>query len=126
MTSYWHHPVGPGSFIVFQRLIRFSTTFLILTGLVSALSAGVLQFQKFHPTTTSLQRLAEGFFVSSTATAVIAAMLATMLLFRFEGYVQASRKDLLSGVESVGYSGLVDFEFPRGIGDVVYGQGSGF
>ncbi|KJX98261.1 hypothetical protein TI39_contig423g00012 [Zymoseptoria brevis] len=94
MTSYWHHPVGPGSFIVFQRLIRFYTTFLILTGLVSALSAGVLQLQEFHPTTTSLQRFAEGFFVSSTATAVIAAMLATMPLFRFEGYVQASRKDL--------------------------------
>ncbi|SMY28582.1 unnamed protein product [Zymoseptoria tritici ST99CH_1A5] len=114
-------PSAPEVFNVFQRLIRFSTTFLILTGLVSALSTGVLQFQEFHPTTTTLQRLAEGFFVSSTATAVIAAMLATMLLFRFEGYVQASRKDLCLAWRSVGYSGLVDFEFPGGIGDVVYG-----
>ena len=91
----WNHKVGQGSFIVFQRLNRFYKTFLVLSGLVSALSAATLQFQEFHPTTTELQRAAEGFFVSSTSTAVISAMLATMLLFRFEAYEEATRKELL-------------------------------
>lgn len=90
----WLTTVGPGSFIVFQRLNRFYKTFLILSGLTSALSAGVLQFQEFHPTLTPLQKIAEGFIVSSTAAAVISAMLGTMLLFRYEGYTSCTRKDL--------------------------------
>jgi ABC-type xylose transport system permease subunit len=49
---------------------------------------------QFHPTETALQRLAEGFLVSSASTAVIAAMLGTMLLFRFQGRENASHKEL--------------------------------
>ena len=36
--------VGQGSLIIFARLSRFYKTFLVLAALVSALSAGVLQF----------------------------------------------------------------------------------
>ena len=91
----WNEKIRHGSLIVFQRLNRFYKTFLVLSALVSALSASTLQFPEFHPTTTNLQRAAEGFFLSSTSTAVIAAMLATMLLFRFEEYEEATWKELL-------------------------------
>ncbi|KAM0697348.1 hypothetical protein Q7P36_003419 [Cladosporium allicinum] len=94
MTSWWNEPVAHGSFIVFSRLRDFYNTFTVLSALIAALSAGVLTFDEFHPTQTGLQRLAEGFLVSSASTAVIAAMLGTMLLFRFEGYESASRKEL--------------------------------
>ncbi|KAK6419455.1 hypothetical protein LTR95_017058 [Oleoguttula sp. CCFEE 5521] len=87
--------IGKGSFIVFQRLTRFYKTFLILSALVSALSISALQFPEFHPIDNDLLRVAEGFFISSTSTAVIAAMVGTMLLFRYEGYQEATRKDLI-------------------------------
>jgi hypothetical protein len=61
---------------------------------VQKISIPDLTNQQFHPTRTQLQRIAEGFIVSSTAAAVISAMLGTMLLFRYEGYTSCTRKDL--------------------------------
>nr|OQO21672.1 hypothetical protein B0A51_10546 [Rachicladosporium sp. CCFEE 5018] len=87
--------IGKGPLIVFHRLIRFYKTFLILSTLISALSASALQFPEFHPADSNILRVAEGFFVSSTSTAVIAAMVGTMLLFRYDGHQEATLRDLI-------------------------------
>lgn len=54
----------------------------------------MLTFDEFHPTPAPLARVAEGFLSGSALTAVIIVMLATMLLFRFEGHEGPTRKDL--------------------------------
>lgn len=59
------------------------------------ISLGALSFSEFHPSTTSLDKAAEGFLTSATCAAVVAVMLAIMLSFRFEGHVSATRLDLL-------------------------------
>lgn len=64
----------------------------MISALTAGASVGVLSFSEFHPSTSSLARLAEGFLVSSAATAVIAIMLATMFLFRFEDQTYASNR----------------------------------
>jgi hypothetical protein len=64
----------------------------VIAALTAGASVGVLSFPEFHPSSTSLSRLAEGFLVSSAATAVIAIMLATMGLFRFEDQTNASNR----------------------------------
>jgi hypothetical protein len=65
-----------------------------VSALVGGLSLAVLTFDEFHPTQSSLARAAEGSLCSSALTAVIAVMVSTMLLFRFEGCEMATRKDL--------------------------------
>ena len=80
--------------MVFFRLLRFYKTFNVVSALVSGLSLAVLTFDEFHPTTSGQSRAAEGFLVSSAVTSVISIMLATMLLFRFEGHETATRKEL--------------------------------
>ena len=80
--------------MVFFCLQRFYKTFNVVSALVSGLSLAVLTFDEFHPTTSWQSQAAEGFLVSSASTGVISIMLATMLLFRFEGHGTATRKDL--------------------------------
>lgn len=80
--------------MVFFRLQRFYKTFNVLSALISGLSLTVLTFAEFHPTTSGRSQAAEGFLVSSASTSVISVMLATMLLFRFEGHETVTRKDL--------------------------------
>ena len=80
--------------MVFFRLQRFYKTFNVVSALVSGLSLAVLTFDEFHPTTSGQLQAAEGFLVSSAVTSVISIMLATMLLFRFEGHDTATRKEL--------------------------------
>lgn len=80
--------------MVFFRLQRFFKTFNVVSALVSGLCLAVLTFNEFHPTTSEQSRAAEGFLVSSATTSVISIMLATMLLFRFEGHETATRKHL--------------------------------
>lgn len=81
--------------LVFQRLLRFYDNFLLLSALTAGLSIGALTFNEFHPCTNPLDQAAEGFFTSSTLSAIVAVMLAVMLSFRFEGQVSATRLDLL-------------------------------
>jgi hypothetical protein len=78
--------------LLLRRLTRFYKTFNVIAALTAGASVGVLSFPEFHPSTSSLARLAEGFLVSSAATAVIAIMLATMGLFCFEDQTQASNR----------------------------------
>jgi len=80
--------------LVFQRLQRFYNTFNVLAALISGLSLATLTFNEFHPCKTSMSRSAEAFLCTSAMTAVVAAMLATMLLFRFEGHETPTRKEL--------------------------------
>lgn len=54
-----------------------------------------MTFDEFHPSTNTLDKAAEGFFTSSTCSAVVAVMLAVMLSFRFEGHVSATRLDFI-------------------------------
>ncbi|CZR58173.1 uncharacterized protein PAC_08064 [Phialocephala subalpina] len=62
---------------------------------IERISLGALSLSEFHPSTTSLDKAAEGFLTSATFAAVVAVMLAIMLSFRFEGHVSATRLDLL-------------------------------
>ena len=86
--------LGHRALVVFFRLRRFYKTFNVVSALVSGLSLAVLTFDEFHPTTSGQIQAAEGFLVSSALTSVISIMLATMLLFRFEGHETATRKEL--------------------------------
>lgn len=80
--------------IVFQSIIRFYSTFATLSALVGALSIGALTFPDFHPS-SGLIRIGEGLLCSSAVTAVLAAVMATMLMFTFEGFEGATRADLV-------------------------------
>jgi hypothetical protein len=86
--------LGPRAFLVFQRVVRYNNQFTILAALVAGLSLAVLSFGEFHPSTGSFARGAEGLLCSSSITAVVSVTLAIMLLFRFESYETATRKDL--------------------------------
>ena len=86
--------LGHRALVVFFRLQRLYKIFNVVSALVSGLSLAVLTFDEFHPTTSGQIQAAEGFLVSSALTSVISIMLATMLLFRFEGHEAATRKEL--------------------------------
>jgi hypothetical protein len=71
---------------------RFYKTFVVLAALISGLAVGALTFNEFHDTGSGLIRASEGFLCSSAITAVVAAVVATMLLFQFEGLESVTRK----------------------------------
>ena len=75
--------------------------------IVGGLSVAVLAFGEFHPTQSSRVRVSEGFLCSSAMTAIISVMHSTMLLFTFEGYETAMRKDLVIAWSPVVFSGRV-------------------
>jgi hypothetical protein len=82
--------------LVFNRLQRFYQTFNIIATLLGSLSLAVLSFDEFHGSdgSSSLINASAGLLTSSAITAVVAVMLATMLLFKFEGCEKPRRKDL--------------------------------
>lgn len=90
---WWHKHLDSRAFFVFQRIQRFYSTFVILAALVSGLAVAALTFNEFH-SSTGLSLTGEGFLCSSAITGVVSAVLATMLLFSFEGLERASRLDL--------------------------------
>lgn len=90
---WWAKYLDVRAFLVFQRIQRFYNTFVILSALVSGLAVAALTFPEFHPS-TGLSQVGEGFFCSSAITALLAAVMATMLLFSFEGVEKATRMDL--------------------------------
>lgn len=85
--------LGVRAFLVFQRVQRFYSTFIVLSALVSGLALAALTFPEFHPSTGGIH-IAEGFLCSSAITSLLAAVIATMLVFVFEGVEQATRTDL--------------------------------
>jgi ABC-type xylose transport system permease subunit len=91
---WWSKYLDVRAFLVFQRVLRFYNTFVVLSALVSGLALATLTFEEFHPTTSGLAQVGEGFLCSSAITALLAAVLATMLMFVFQGVEQATRMDL--------------------------------
>jgi hypothetical protein len=81
----WGKQLDIRAFLVFQRIQRFYSTFVVLAALISGLAVAALTFSEFHPTSSELIKTSEGFLCSSAITAVISAVVATMLLFQFEG-----------------------------------------
>ncbi|WQF84252.1 hypothetical protein CDEST_09266 [Colletotrichum destructivum] len=90
---WWHKQLDVRALLVFQRLLRFYNTFVVLAALVSGLAVAALTFPDFHPSSGPSQ-VGEGLLCSSAITAVLSAVMATMLLFAFEGIERASRMDL--------------------------------
>lgn len=81
----WNKPLGPRATLIFQRVLRFFKTFIILAAVISGLAVAALTFNEFHLADSGLIRAAEGFLCSSAITAVVSAVMAMMLLFQFEG-----------------------------------------
>ncbi|KAK1953630.1 hypothetical protein LY78DRAFT_708263 [Colletotrichum sublineola] len=90
---WWNKQLDIRAFLVFQRLLRFYNTFVVLAALVSGLAVAALTLPDFHPS-SGISLVAEGFLCSSAISAVLSAVMATMLLFAFEGIERASRVDL--------------------------------
>lgn len=90
----WNKHIDIRALLVFQRLSRFYPTFVILAALISALALNVMSFNEFHPTQTPLDSAAEGLLCSSALTAVVSAVVATMLMFLWEGEERPTRRDL--------------------------------
>lgn len=90
----WNKVLDRRAILVFERMQRFYKTFVVLAALISGLAVGALTFNEFHETGCGLIRASEGFLCSSAITAVVAAVVATMLLFQFEGLESPTRKDL--------------------------------
>ena len=88
--------LGVRATLVFNRLQRFYQTFNIIATLLGSLSLAVLSFSEFQDSdgSNSLINASAGLLTSSAITAVVAVMIATMLLFKFEGYERPRRKDL--------------------------------
>ncbi|CAI0643643.1 unnamed protein product [Colletotrichum noveboracense] len=91
---WWNKQLDVRAFLVFQRLLRFYNTFVILSALISGLAVAALTFPDFHPSTSGVGEVGEGLLCSSAVTGVLSAVMATMLLFAFEGFERATRTDL--------------------------------
>jgi len=90
---WWSKILDVRAFLVFQRIQRFYSTFVVLSALVSGLALAALTFPEFHPS-IGISQVGEGFLCSSAITSLLAAVMATMLLFVFEGVERATRMDL--------------------------------
>ncbi|MCJ1307097.1 hypothetical protein MMC25_000743 [Agyrium rufum] len=88
-------PLRLHSTLVFLRLLRFLPSLNILSALTAGASTALLQMPEFHPSSTPVYSAAEGLLTVSAASAVISIMLATMLLFRFEGHETATRMEYI-------------------------------
>ncbi|PKX93158.1 uncharacterized protein P174DRAFT_432485 [Aspergillus novofumigatus IBT 16806] len=93
-SRQWSKQVDVRAFLVFQRIQRSYNTFVVLSVLVSGLAVSALTFSEFHPPNSGLLQASEGLLCSSAITAVISAVVATMLGFQFEGLEMATRRDL--------------------------------
>ena len=82
--------------LVFTRLQRFYQTFNIIATLLGGPALAILTFDEFHHSQQSaMTHAAAGLLTSAALSAVVAVMVATMLLFRFEGHEKPTRQDLL-------------------------------
>jgi len=100
-------PIGPRAMIVFKRLVVYYEKNLnVISALIAGVSLGALTFPEFHLSSSSasssgsgpistLFKVSEGFLMSSVSACTISIMLATMLMFLFEGHTSATRFDLL-------------------------------
>jgi hypothetical protein len=102
----WNKALDRRAFLVFQRIQRFYKTFVVLSALISGLAVAALTFDEFHGTSSGLIHASEGFLCSSAITAVVAAVVATMLLFQFEGLESVRRKEL-----AIAWSPLILLDF---------------
>lgn len=90
----WNKVLDSRAILVFQRIHKFYKTFVVLAALISGLAVAALTFNEFHPTNSDLIYASEGFLCSSAITAVVSAVVATMLLFQFESKGTIRRKHL--------------------------------
>lgn len=111
---WWSKHLDVRAFLVFQRMQRFYNTFVILAALVSGLAIAALTFPEFRPS-TGLSQVGEGFLCSSAITAVLAAVMASMLLFQFEGLERATRLDLAVSWMPLAFLDLSIIEFLIGV-----------
>ncbi|KAK2022030.1 hypothetical protein LX32DRAFT_603618 [Colletotrichum zoysiae] len=111
---WWKKQLDVRAFLVFKRLLRFYNTFVILAALVSGLAVAALTFPDFHPSSGPTQ-IGEGLLCSSAITAVLSAVMATMLLFAFEGTERASRIDLAVAWSPLVLLDISIFEFLIGM-----------
>jgi hypothetical protein len=93
-SSKWNRVVDGRAILVFHRIQRFYKTFVVLSALISGLAVAALTFNEFHVVNSGLIHASEGFLCSSAITAVVSAVVATMLLFHFEGLESVTRRDL--------------------------------
>lgn len=122
MDFKWGKQLDLRGFLVFKRLCRFYATFVVLGALVSGLALAALTFDEFHPTPSALIRTAEGFLCSSAITAVMSAVMATMLLFQFEALDRATRRDLAIAWVPLVLLDLAIIEFLVGVVCWYYGK----
>ena len=90
---WWSKYLDLRAFLVFQRIQRFYSTFVILAALISGLAIGAMTFEEFHPS-SGLIAVSEGLLCSSALTGILSAVMAAMLVFSFEGLERATRRDL--------------------------------
>lgn len=95
VSPRWEKELDRRATLLFQRIHGFYNTFVVLAALVSGLAVAALTFNEFHPTKSGLSHASEGFLCSSAITAVVSAVVATMLLFQFEDLERITRKDLI-------------------------------
>ena len=90
-----NEPLDTRALLVFQKLQRFYKPFHVLYVLVAGLSLAVSTFDEFQPTQSDLMRGAEGLFCSPASSAIVSAVLATMLLFHFGGRESTTCRDMV-------------------------------
>jgi hypothetical protein len=102
--------------LVFERVHRFYQTFNIIATLLGSLALAVLTFDDFHiQHGQPLMEASAGLLTSSALTAVVAVMIATMLLFKFEGHEHPTRRELAIAWIPLVLVDLVIVEFLFGI-----------
>lgn len=84
----------------------------------------MLTFEKFHPTDSSWTRGAEGLLSSYALNFVVSVMLATILLFRFEGNASATPDNLAIAWSPLVLLGSAIVEFLFGLGFWYSGKNS--
>lgn len=95
LSPRWSKQLDLRAFLVFQRLHRFYKTLIVLAALVSGLATGALTFDEFHSADSTVMHASEGLLCSSAITAVVSAVIATMLLFLLEDLGAAVKRDLV-------------------------------
>ncbi|KAL4968242.1 uncharacterized protein BDV14DRAFT_151796 [Aspergillus stella-maris] len=118
----WGKQLDTRGFLIFQRLYRFYATFVVLAALVSGLALAALTFNEFYSSSSVLIRTSEGFLCSSAITAVLSAVLGTMLLFQFQGFENATRRDLAIAWSPLVLLDLSILEFIIGVVCWYYGK----